>query len=142
VEYATTSNGSNGTTTDTGPTNTLLYNNNVFVGFYNSGIAQSPTPIYSNTDLNMLTNPGASWSNNATFGGRNNYACPGVGESNAICTDPGLVDETYHPFGYGNMAPASGSSAVVGAGVTIPGITVDYTGQTRAKPPSIGAYEK
>jgi hypothetical protein len=141
VEYATTSNGTNGTTTDTGPTNTLLYNNNVFVGFYNSGIAQSPTPIYSNTDLNMLTNPGASWTNNATFGGRSNYACPGAGESNAICTDPGLTDETYHAFGYGNMSPASGSSAVVGAGVTLPGITLDYTGQTRTKPPSIGAYE-
>jgi hypothetical protein len=141
VEYATSSNGA-GSTVDKGTTNTLLYNDNVFVGFYNSGSGANPSPIYSNSDLNMLTNPGASWTNNATFGGRSNWTCPAVGESNAICTDPGLTDETYHSYGYGNMSPASGSSAVVGAGVTVPGLTVDYTGQTRLKPPSIGAYEK
>ena len=123
------------------PTDTLLYNNNVFVGFYNAANQANATPIYSNTDLNMLTNPGASWTNNATFGQRVNWTCPAAGESNAICTDPGLVDETYHPYGYGNMAPASSTSAVVGAGVAVPSITVDYTGAKRPNPPSIGAYE-
>jgi hypothetical protein len=141
VEYSSSSNGA-GSIVDKGATNTLLYNDNIFVGFYNSGSAVNPSPIYSNSDLNMLTNPGASWTNNATFGGRSNWTCPAAGESNAICTDPGLADETYHSSGYGNMSPASGSSAVVGAGVTVPGLTVDYTGQTRLKPPSIGAYEK
>ncbi len=123
------------------PTDTLLYNNNIFVGFLNAGSNSYPTPIYSNTDLNMLTNSGASWTNNATFGARNNWTCPAAGESKAICTDPGLVDETYHPYGYGNMAPASSTSAVVGAGVAVPSITVDYTGAKRPNPPSIGAYE-
>jgi Putative Ig domain len=123
------------------PANTLKYNNNIFVGFINSGNNSYPTPIYSNTDLNMLTNPGASWTNNAYFGFRSNWACPAPGESNAICTDPGLVDETYHVIGYGNLAPASGTSAVVGAGVAVPSITVDYTGVTRKNPPTIGAYE-
>jgi hypothetical protein len=131
VEYATA---------DTGPTNTLKYNNNVFLGFYNSGAQANSTTIYSNTDLNMLTNPGASWTNNATFGQRSNWTCPHAGETNAICTDPGLVDETYHPYGYGNMAPLP-SSILNGAGVAIPGITVDYNGQTRTTPPSIGAYD-
>jgi hypothetical protein len=131
VEYATS---------DIGPTNTLKYNNNVFVGFYNSSAQANATTIYSNTDLNMLTNPGASWTNNATFGQRNNWACPRAGESNAICSDPGLTDETYHTYGYGNMAPTSGS-ILLGAGVAVPGITVDYNGQTRKTPPSIGAYE-
>jgi hypothetical protein len=133
VEYATS---------DTGPTNTLSYNNNVFVGFYNAPNTANPTPVYSSGDLKMLTNPGASWTNNATFGGRSNWGCPAAGESNAICTDPGLMDETYHSYGYGNMAPASGTSAVVGAGVSLPSILLDYTGTTRSNPPSIGAYEK
>jgi hypothetical protein len=141
LEYSSSSNGA-GSPVDTGPTNTVLYNDNVFVGFYNGSTQANPTPVYSNSDLNMLTNAGASWTNNATFGGRSNYVCPEAGESNAICTDPGLTDETYHSFGYGNMSPASGSSAVVGTGVTVPGLTVDYTGQTRAKPPSIGAYDQ
>jgi hypothetical protein len=39
------------------------------------------------------------------------------------------------------MAPASKSSAVVGAGIAVPAITLDYTGNTRPNPPSIGAYE-
>jgi hypothetical protein len=123
------------------PTNTLKYNDNIFVGFVNSGNQSYPTPIYSSIDLNMLTNSGASWTNNVYFGFRTNWACPGTGEGKAICTDPGLADETWHPFGYGNMAPASGTSAVVGAGVAVPSLAVDYTGVTRKNPPTIGAYE-
>jgi hypothetical protein len=125
----------------TDPANTLRYNNNIFVGFYNSGNEASPTPIYSSLDLSMLTNSGASWTNNAYFGYRNNWPCPHPGESNSVCTDPGLVDETYHPLDYGNVAPASATSAVVGAGVAVPATPLDYTGLTRPNPPSIGAYE-
>jgi hypothetical protein len=126
---------------DTGATNTLSYNDNVFMGFRDATGAFDTAPIYSNSGLKMLTNPGSSWTNNVTLGGKGNWTCPAAGESSAICTDPGLVDETYHPYGYGNMAPASGSSAVAGMGVAVPGLTVDYTGQTRSSPPSIGAYD-
>lgn len=129
VEYATS---------DHGPTNTMLYNNNVFVGYMNTG-GQYPAAIYSNSDLNMLTNPGASWANNSYFGEK--WTCPLAQETNAVCTDPGLVDETLHAYGYGNMAPASSASAVVGRGVALPGITLDYNGVTRPNPPSIGALE-
>jgi hypothetical protein len=132
VEYATS---------DIGSGNTLAYEDNVFMGFLNAGTGENATPIYSNTDLNMLTNPGAKWAHNATFGQRSNWTCPTAGESNAICKNPGLKDETYHPAGYGNMAPASSSSAVVGKGVSIAGIPTDYAGTTRANPPTIGAYE-
>jgi hypothetical protein len=38
------------------------------------------------------------------------------------------------------MAPVSGSR-VIGAGTAITGVTVDYTGNTRPDPPSIGALE-
>jgi len=131
VEYATS---------DIGATNTLQYNNNVFVGFYNAGATANATTIYSNTDLNMLTNPGASWTNNVTFGQRTNWPCPHTGETAAICTDPGLTDETYHAYGYGNVVPVAGS-AVIGAGVAVAGITTDLAGVTRPAKPSIGAYE-
>jgi hypothetical protein len=132
VEYATS---------DTGPTNTLAYNDNIFVGFYNSSAMENATPIFSVSGLQMLRNPGSSWTNNATFGGRANWTCPASGETNAICGDPGLADETYHPYSYGNMAPAARSSPVVGAGVAVPGLAVDFTGQSRSNPPTIGAYD-
>lgn len=132
VEYATPNIGS---------TNTLNFDNNVFVGFYNAGAGANPTTIYSNTDLNMLTNPGASWTNNVTFGQRANWTCPKPGESNAICTDPGLVDETYHAYSYGDMSPLVTGSVVRGAGEYISAIPLDFVGASRSNPPSIGAYE-
>lgn len=132
VEYATS---------DIGATNTLQYNNNLSFGFFNAGATANATTIFSSTDLNMLTNPGASWSNNETFGQRANWTCPHAGETAAVCVDPGLVDETYHTFGYGNMAPASASSAVVGKGVALASVTTDYAGTVRPATPSIGALE-
>lgn len=144
---------------ETGSDNTVLFDNNIFVGFYNNGSQDYPSPIFSNgggggvggaSAMATLANPGSSWTNNATYGYKSNWTCPGTAESNAICGNahglgdgisPGLVDMTFHQTGYGNMAPASASSAVVGAGTTIPGILVDYTGYTRPNPPSIGAYE-
>ena len=123
-------------------TNTLLYNNNIFIGYNNpDNDNQNPTPIYGDTDLTMLTNPGASWTNNSYYGWRANWSCPAAGESNAQCGDPGLTDETWHLYGYGNLAPLSLSSPVVGAGIVVPSISLDYTGSTRPNPPSIGAYE-
>jgi hypothetical protein len=132
IEYATP---------DTGPTNTVALNDNVFMGFYNPAVGQNATPIYSNSGLQMLQNPGSSWTNNATFGARANWTCPANGETNAICGDPALADETYHPYGYGNMAPAANSSPVIGAGVAVAGLAVDFTGQGRSNPPTIGAYD-
>lgn len=130
VEYATS---------NTGSTNTLLYNNNVFYGFFNSGSGSNPSPIYSNTNLNSLTNPGASWTNNSYFGQK--WTCPQTGESNAVCADPKLTDETLHLYGYGDMVPLTGSP-VIGAGVALGSVTVDYNGTSRASPPTIGAFEK
>lgn len=130
IEYATP---------DTGTGNVMQYNNNICAAFLN-GSGQTADCMYSNTDLNMLTNPGGSWTNNAYLDPKN--PCPQTGESNPLCdppTDLGLVDETFHQYGYGNMAPASASSAVESAGVAVSGITVDFNGLTRPNPPSIGA---
>ena len=124
-----------------GPTNTMQINNNVLVGFWGAPAGGNPTPIYGIPDLNFMGNPGSSWSNNVTYGMRGDWACPHAGESAAICTSPGLVDMAYHLYGYGNMAPASSSSPVIGAGITEPGVTLDYTGLIRTSPPSIGAYD-
>jgi hypothetical protein len=133
VEYATA---------DQGNGNTLLYNDNIFVGFNNPTTHENPSPIYSTTGFTtFLTNPGASWTNNVTFGEKAGLPCPRAGETDAICGDPGLIDETYHAFGYGDMTPASTGNAVQGAGVAVPEVTTDYTGSPRGNPPSIGAYE-
>jgi len=125
----------------TGNTNLFKYDNNIFFGFPNSGKQENPTPIFSTTDLKMLTNPGSSWAHNLYYGYRSNWSCPARGEKNALCTKPGLVDETYHVIGYGNMAPASGASAVVGVGVPADGVTTDYAGKPRSATPTIGGLE-
>jgi hypothetical protein len=127
------------------------YRNNIFVGFTDNaahgnpyGQGQNPTPIYIGDSLpsgvNPFKNPGSHFSNNVTYGQRSNWTCPADGETNATCGDPGLVDETWYLYGYGNMTPKSGS-VVIGSGVSIPGVSVDYLGATRNSPPAIGAYE-
>jgi hypothetical protein len=126
-------------TSDTGSGNTASYNDNVFVGFLNQANGENPGPIFGTGGLQMLQNPGSSWTNNATLGPRG--TCPANGETNAICGDPGLADETYHPYGYGNMSPAANSSPVIGAGVAVAGLAMDFTGQNRSNPPTIGAYD-
>jgi len=130
----------------------LDYRNNIFVGFPNNstngyslgGDGQLPSVIYLDP-VTLATNPfvntGSYFANNVTYNQRPDWTCPNVGESNAICGDPMLVDENFYTYGYGNMEPAA-NSIVLGAGVSIPWATVDYTGQTRGNPPTIGAYEK
>ena len=103
----------------------------------NNDTGSSGTGVY----VNPFTNTGSFYSNNVTFNGKSSFVVPQPGETNALSTDPQLTDETYHLYGYGNMTPASGSSPVVGSGVAISGITVDYSGLTRPNPPSRGAYD-
>lgn len=129
VEYATP---------DIGSTNTILYDNNICVSFLNVGSGSQSNCIFSSIDGNMFTNPGASWTNNSYWNPK--VSCPQTGETHAICTDPKLVDETYHPLDYGNMTPTS-SSPLVGAGVFLLSVPLDYNGVVRPNPPSIGALE-
>jgi hypothetical protein len=127
-------------TGDQGSANTLLFNNNVTVGFPGASSGRNPAPIYSNSNLAMLTNPGSSWTHNATYGWRDSWTCPFPGETGAVCVSPQLVDMTYHPYGYGDMSPQTGSP-LIGAGVPVANIAVDISGITRSSTPSIGAYE-
>lgn len=117
-----------------GTTEVLHYIDNVQIGY------NTAAPIYSSVSIAPLSNAGAIWTNNATYQAAS-WTCPHAGESNALCTTPGLTDQTWHTYGYGNVTPASGSSAVVGAGVAVSGITIDFIGATRHNPPTIGAYE-
>jgi hypothetical protein len=124
----------------------LAFQNNTATGYPNGGSTSWSNPVYIGIVpyVNPFLNAGSISSHNATYNQTGSWACPntGTGELNAVCGDPGLTDETWHLYGYGNMAPASSSSAVVGAGVTLPIATTDYTGQVRSNLPTIGAYEQ
>jgi hypothetical protein len=130
----------------------LQYEDNVFIGFENNaedgypsgGNLKFPTPIFFGANP-ILSSPGSTFTNNATYHPRDGWACPQTdwNEQNAVCTDPGLVDETYHLFGFGNMSVASPGSAVVGKGAPIPGVITDFAGIPRSTTaPTIGALEK
>jgi hypothetical protein len=141
--------------TSNGPCTTTChfqYENNIFLGFQNNaatgypsgGNGRFPTPIFFDSGTQILSLPGSSFTNNLTFNPRDNWPCPQTSwnEQNAICADPGLVDETFHLFGFGNMSPASASSIVVGKGIAIPGVSIDFSNGTRSTTtPTIGAYE-
>ena len=126
------------------------FRNNIFVGFLNNsadgypsgGTGDYSNPIYNGSGVDFFGNAGSLYSNNLTFHPKSNWSCPAYHEVKGLCTDPQLTDETWHLYGYGNMAPASGSSVVIGAGAMIPSITTDYSGQKRGTPPSIGGYEQ
>lgn len=133
VEYATA---------DHSNANKLKFDGNNFVGFFNVPTGENPSPLFGAPyDDGILGYTGSSWSHNSYFGYRGNWPCPAAGETSPLCIDQQLVDMTYHVVGIGNMAPASGSSPIVGTGVTISGLTVDFNGTVRPDPPSRGAYE-
>lgn len=93
---------------------TIQYDHNIFVGFPGAD-GRYPTPIYSNSNLKMFTNPGASFSNNVTFRPRGNWTCPAksLHEVNGSCSDPHLKDEAWHPYGHADISQAgtAGGSA-------------------------------
>jgi len=134
-------------------TSLVDFRNNIFVGFLNNltdgysngGTGDYSNPIYNGVgsigDPNPFTNPGSFYSNNLTFHPKSNWTCPQTpwGEVNGLCVDPNLTDPTWHLYGYGDVTPQT-NSPVKGAGVALPSVTVDYTGQTRSSTPSIGAY--
>ncbi|HEX7157980.1 MAG TPA: hypothetical protein VF214_03110, partial [Edaphobacter sp.] len=129
----------------------LDYQNNVFVGFLNNaengypggGRNDYPTPIFFDSGQ-ILSAPGSAFTNNVTFHPRSNWTCPQISwtEQNAVCAAPGLVDETFHLYGFGNMSPVDSHSAVVGRATPIPLVKDDIVGNPRSTTtPTIGAYE-
>jgi hypothetical protein len=131
-------------------TSLIDFRNNVFVGFLNNaadgypngGTGDNSNPIYIGSNINPFTNAGSLYTNNLTYNGKSNWVCPAqwLNEANALCLNPNLTDQTWHLYGFGNVAPLPNVKVVQGSGVTIPAFSIDYTGQTRTNPPSIGAY--
>jgi hypothetical protein len=134
-----------GTTTCTS-LSTIIFENNLFFGFMNDaahgnpvGSNQLANQIYLDDSVSgLFSHSGSVNSYNATYSARS--SCPEYGETNAVCLDPQLTDETWHLYGYGNMDPVQ-ESRILGMGVAISGVTVDYNGVTRPNPPSMGALE-
>jgi hypothetical protein len=92
----------------------IRYDNNIFIGFKNPD-GELPSPIYSNTDLKMFTNRGASFNHNVTYHAKSNWTCPAtrLKETEAICTDPHLKDESWHAYGYGDDARTPETERIV-----------------------------
>jgi hypothetical protein len=84
-------------------TASIKYDDNIFIGFSNSRHGY-PSPIYSNTNLKMFTNAGASFSHNVTYHAEKGWKCPATGlhEVAGSCSDPHLKDEMWHPYGVGD----------------------------------------
>jgi hypothetical protein len=134
-------------------TDIIDFRDNVFLGFNNNstngyslgGSGQFPTQIYIDpatlSSYNPFANSGSYNAYNVTLNPRPNQPCPMTYETNYLCSDPGLVDETFHVYAYGNMLPTSLSSAVTHSGASLSALTTDYAGVTRPNPPSRGAYE-
>jgi Chitobiase/beta-hexosaminidase C-terminal domain len=130
----------------------MWYVNNIFLGFANNaangypsgGTGRFPTPIFFTSGTQVLSAPLSRFTNNLTFHARDNWPCPQVawGEQDAVCADPGLVDERYPLYTYENMSPATETSNVIGKAVPVILVPTDYIGATRSlTAPTIGAIE-
>jgi hypothetical protein len=129
-----------------------VYENNVFLGYVETGYNQSEEPgiFYEEPPANMPANQGwAVRDHNFIY---NTKSCPTPLQTGEHCNteDPLFVGEPASPLATGqsgeelldnfNFTPASGSP-LVGAGIAIPDITLDYNGTTRPNPPAIGAIQ-
>jgi hypothetical protein len=91
------------------------FRKNVFVGFRNDaahgyaggGRGELSNPLYVGLGTDPFRNAGSVWSGNVTFHANRNWKCPAAGETDAVCGDPYLVDESWHLYGYGDMRPAA-----------------------------------
>jgi hypothetical protein len=100
-----------------GSSSKIDFRNNIFIGFMNNaangypsgGRGEYSNPIYIGSGTNPFRNPGSLYSGNVTYHANHGWRCPASGESKALCGDPHLVDETWHIYGYGNMAPSADS---------------------------------
>jgi hypothetical protein len=125
-------------------TSVLTFKNNIVLAYANSAVSDyggtsGPGLFYYGQSIGNVVR-----SNNLYYGIGHGFTCP-TGFSAELCQNPLFVNQ---PTWTGessldnfNFSLTPGSPAI-GAGVSITGLTLDYTGQTRGNPPSIGAYEQ
>lgn len=82
--------------------------------------------FYSDAATSQTAPDHCLWDETGTLA--TNWTAP----TNTVEEDPGFLDSDFH---------IDGTSPMAGAGVAVPGISVDYDGKTRGTPPSIGALE-
>lgn len=131
----------------------VVFQNNTFLSFLNNttngypggGSGQQSQAVLLDNSIAPITqgdgiwlNSGSAYNHNSTW--NNRIACPATNETNAVCTDPTLTNESWVLFGNVNAIPLS-ASPLRGAGITISGVTTDINGVTRPSPPGIGAFE-
>lgn len=128
---------------------TFTVENNIVMGYDNPGDYSrglqpgGPGAYYYGSPLGTFVR-----SNNIYYGVGHGFSCP-TGYPNEQCLSPQLVNQPLGNAGNFveseldnfNFDIAPGSPAL-GAGISVPGVTLDYTGLTRGNPPSIGAYER
>jgi hypothetical protein len=128
--------------TQCGSTATLVYADNILVGFDPLHSGTLPAQYYLEDGafaVNPLRNSGSVYRNNLHY--QLSTPCPDAGETNSVCAAPQVNTVSWPSYGYVDVQPISNSTNVVGAGITITGVAQDYTGTNRGIPPSIGAYE-
>jgi hypothetical protein len=123
---------------------TLTFENNIVYGIDNpatynlGGQGGGPGLFYYGTAIGHVIR-----ANNLYFGIGHGFSCP-TGFPAEQCQDPLFVGEPVFTkesdLDNFNFKITPGSPAV-GAGLSLPSLTLDYSGASRPNPPSIGALE-
>jgi hypothetical protein len=120
-------------------TTSFVFTNNVFLGYYLKG--NEPPGLFFIDDRSIKVTS----SHNIEYGNRSGFSdrCGG----DIICSDPRLENQppqqgwTNQTFLDNFNFYPKGDSPANGRGTPVSGITTDYYGSPRPKPPSIGAVE-
>ena len=119
-------------------TTQVIFRNNLSLGMIDPGTGSYlPDYIYGGTS--SFANAGSAASNNLYYHAKT-QGCPPLGskESEYVCSDP-LLGAESSPNAVNPILTSA--SPAIGAGIAIPGLTTDFSGNTRPDPPSIGALE-
>ncbi len=131
----------------------VIFRNNLSYGTQDPKSGDNPTPsgMYFGEGAwaitNPFANPGSAIDHNLWYGVRGVApfgTCPqdGTYETNAICSDPKLVNESQTGNEQDNLTPyLTSSSPAIGAGATIAGLITDAASALRPTLRSIGAFE-
>jgi len=121
---------------------TFTFENNIVMGYanpaYDYGGTSGPGLFYLENSVGHIIR-----SNNLYYGIGHGFSCP-TGNPNEQCGSPQFVNQPIftdeQSLDNFNFHLTNGSPAI-GSGLSLSGITLDFSGATRANPPAIGAFE-